>query len=465
MSTVNFHKREIYLKIVYYGPGLGGKTTSLEYIHRATNELRGTRGKLLSLSTDEDRTLFFDYLPLELPAIQGFAVRVQLYTVPGQVYYNSTRKLVLEGADGVVFVADSQANLLSGNVESLANLRHNLAEQGSTLHGLPMLAHEAEEPARALPWVIQYNKRDLPQALPIDELAEHLNEASVRAFGTVATTGEGIVDTLKAITAEVLAQARERARIGGGAPRESEVGLAAIPSNPFSPTGSEHAATPTQTSGIITSAVEPSIEIPGVTAAVHQATPSTSPRSNGATNGANQGVNGQGEGTTKEFPAQIKPAATLDDAFRNVDQLLASAEMAAAQDQPETETEPLPTDGPAAASPTADEAADAGKPAYRVADLVRSQRAKSAILAVEGLIAECDWAGAVRRAAQEVRELSNTVATPLIAASTSEPTALAIMMTTFPPSRLLRLRAAERRLQHGAAVSYGDAVFALFCAD
>ena len=190
MSLVNFTTREITCKIVYYGPGRSGKTTNLQYIYGRVPEDR--RGRMVSLATQTDRTLFFDFLPLELGSISGFTTRFQLYTVPGQVYYNATRKLVLQGADGVVFVADSQARQLDENLESLQNLQANLLEQGIDV--------------RAIPFVLQYNKQDLPSdlILPVAELEEQLNFRMVPAFGAAAVSGKGVFETLRAISERVL---------------------------------------------------------------------------------------------------------------------------------------------------------------------------------------------------------------------------------------------------------------------
>src|SRR5450759_967102 len=159
MTFINYAAREINCKIVYYGPGLGGKTTNLQNIYERTPP--GSRGKLISLATETDRTLFFDFLPLELGEIHGFKARFQLYTVPGQVFYDASRKLILKGVDGVIFVADSQIERMEANIESLDNLRLNLIDQGYDRNKLP--------------YVVQYNKRDLPNAAPIDQLREVLN--------------------------------------------------------------------------------------------------------------------------------------------------------------------------------------------------------------------------------------------------------------------------------------------------
>ena len=194
MSSVNLYTKEISLKIVYYGPGLGGKTSSLQYIHRAIKP--DARGQLVSLSTGVDRTLYFDFLPVKLPKLRGYTVRVQLYTVPGQVHYNSTRKLVLTGADGIVFVADSQRARREANVESFQNLRDNLREQGLALERMPHL--------------LQYNKRDMPDLLSIPELDTGLNLHRAPTFETSATKGVGVFEALKSITTLVLSDLRRR---------------------------------------------------------------------------------------------------------------------------------------------------------------------------------------------------------------------------------------------------------------
>ena len=180
MSSVNLYTKEISLKIVYYGPGLGGKTSSLQYIHRAIKP--DARGQLVSLSTGVDRTLYFDFLPVKLPKLRGYTVRVQLYTVPGQVHYNSTRKLVLTGADGIVFVADSQRPRGEANVESFQNLRDNLREQGLSLERMPHL--------------LQYNKRDMPDLLSVQELDAALTPHRAPTFETSATKGGGVFEAL-----------------------------------------------------------------------------------------------------------------------------------------------------------------------------------------------------------------------------------------------------------------------------
>ena len=221
MSMINYASREINCKIVYYGPGLGGKTTNLEYVYGKVSP--NTRGKLISLATETERTLFFDFLPVDLGTIRGFRTRFHLYTVPGQVYYNASRKLILKGVDGVVFVADSQADRAEANVESMQNLYDNMAAYGYDL--------------TRMPFIVQYNKRDLPNAAPLAELQEMLNpgwevtdparmrpladpfrageflvtqlptgEWVERApyFEAVGVTGDGVFDTLKAVSKLVL---------------------------------------------------------------------------------------------------------------------------------------------------------------------------------------------------------------------------------------------------------------------
>jgi signal recognition particle receptor subunit beta len=190
VSLVNYATREITCKIVYYGPGRSGKTTNLHHIHGQVPDDR--KGQMVSLATQTDRTLFFDFLPLDLGTISGFTTKFQLYTVPGQVYYQSTRKLVLQGADGVVFVADSQIRQMEENIESFQDLHANLAEQGVD--------------ARTNPLVIQYNKQDLPRDLiaTTDELSEAINFRGVPDFPADALHGPGVFETLRGVSELVL---------------------------------------------------------------------------------------------------------------------------------------------------------------------------------------------------------------------------------------------------------------------
>lgn len=192
MVSINFATREVTCKIVYYGPGLSGKTTNLIYVHEKVPS--STKGKLISLATEADRTLYFDFLPINIGQINGFMAKFQLYTVPGQVYYNATRKLVLRGVDGLVFVADSQVDKMDENIESLTNLKENLTEYGYDYKDMPI--------------VIQYNKRDLPGALPVEELNAKLNNNNWKFFEAEAVTGTGVFDTLKMIIKLVLAKAQ-----------------------------------------------------------------------------------------------------------------------------------------------------------------------------------------------------------------------------------------------------------------
>jgi mutual gliding-motility protein MglA len=194
MTFINYAAREINCKIVFYGPGLGGKTTNLQHIYDRTNP--GAKGKLISLATETDRTLFFDFLPLDLGTVRGFKTRFHLYTVPGQVFYDASRKLILKGVDGVVFVADSQAARMEANIESLRNLDKNLKEQGYDL--------------ATIPYVLQLNKRDLPTAVSVDELYRQLNIKGEPTYEAVATQGTGVFETLKAVAKLVLLELKKK---------------------------------------------------------------------------------------------------------------------------------------------------------------------------------------------------------------------------------------------------------------
>lgn len=193
MTFINYASREINCKIVYYGPGLCGKTTNLQYIYDSTAPQ--SKGKLISLATETDRTLFFDFMPLELGTVRGFKTRFHLYTVPGQVYYDASRKLILKGVDGVVFVADSQEERMDANIESLYNLEENLQSQGYDL--------------MEIPYVLQLNKRDLPNIVSVEELTEELQRKGEPVFEAVAPKGEGVFDTLKAVAKQVLTELRK----------------------------------------------------------------------------------------------------------------------------------------------------------------------------------------------------------------------------------------------------------------
>jgi len=190
MSVVNRMSKEVNCKVVYYGPGLCGKTTNLQYVFTATKP--ESRGKMISLQTETERTLFFDFLPLDLGRIGEFKVRFHLYTVPGQVFYDASRKLIVRGADGLIYVADSQPSRMEANIESVDNLEQNLAVHGMSL--------------ATTPYVIQYNKRDLPEVSPISELRAAINPLGVPEFEASATTGAGVFETLKGLARPVLQQ-------------------------------------------------------------------------------------------------------------------------------------------------------------------------------------------------------------------------------------------------------------------
>ncbi|MBK8726850.1 MAG: GTPase domain-containing protein [Holophagaceae bacterium] len=188
MTFINYASREINCKIVYYGPGLCGKTTNIQWIHEQANPEK--RGKLVSLATETDRTLFFDFLPLDMGTVKGFKVRFHLYTVPGQVFYDASRKLILRGCDGVIFVADSQKPRMEANIESIANLATNLKDNGFDI--------------RTIPYVLQLNKRDMPSAAPVDEMERLLRFRNEPMLEAVANQGTGVIETLKACARQIL---------------------------------------------------------------------------------------------------------------------------------------------------------------------------------------------------------------------------------------------------------------------
>lgn len=188
MSFVNYHTKEINCKIVYYGPGLGGKTTNIQYIYQKTSSQN--KGQMITLNTENERTLFFDFLPLDLGEIRGFKTRFHLYTVPGQVFYEASRKLILRGVDGLVFVADSQVERMEANLESLQGLEKNLLEQGYDLSKVPL--------------VMQWNKRDLPNIVPVEDMERQLNKRKNPSFEAIAAQGQGVFETLKMVSKSVL---------------------------------------------------------------------------------------------------------------------------------------------------------------------------------------------------------------------------------------------------------------------
>jgi signal recognition particle receptor subunit beta len=238
MVLFNYSTRELTAKIVYYGPGLCGKTTNLQYVYGSLPE-DVKKGKMLSLATKTDRTLFFDFLPIELGTIRGMKTRIQLYTVPGQVFYNSTRKLVLKGADGVVFVADSQARMVEANIESYKNLDENLREMGIKIDEIPM--------------VMQFNKRDLPNLSSVEEMNTRINRHNAPFYESVAMTGIGVEDTLKAITKLVLSKLSTKYSVQSAATHDEPADVqlprqpvrppeAAVPPAPGQPAGPEELA-------------------------------------------------------------------------------------------------------------------------------------------------------------------------------------------------------------------------------
>jgi signal recognition particle receptor subunit beta len=236
MVLFNYSTRELTAKIVYYGPGLCGKTTNLQFIYGSLPD-NVKKGKMLSLATKTDRTLFFDFLPIELGTIRGMRTRVQLYTVPGQVFYNSTRKLVLKGADGVVFVADSQSKMIEANVEAYRNLEENLKEMGIRIEEIPL--------------VMQFNKRDLPNLASIEEMNTRINRHNAPFYEAVAMTGIGVEDTLKAITKLVLNNLSAKYRLEeagatrpAGAPAPAAAMAATVPAAPAHRPASETFAAP-----------------------------------------------------------------------------------------------------------------------------------------------------------------------------------------------------------------------------
>jgi len=246
MSMINYASREINCKLVYYGPGLGGKTTNLEHVYQKVAPT--ARGKMISLATETERTLFFDFLPVDLGTIRGFKVKFHLYTVPGQVYYNASRKLILKGVDGVVFVADSQIERTEANIEAMQNLYDNMVQHGYDL--------------TRIPFVIQYNKRDLPNAVSIALLQSRLNPRAVPHFEAVASKGDNVLPTLKSLSKLVLDQLNERygARsiaVSGVAMRVSEMPVRSARTATSEQVGAASAATPAFRSTGVTAEAEP----------------------------------------------------------------------------------------------------------------------------------------------------------------------------------------------------------------
>jgi len=296
MVQINFALKEVNCKIVYYGPGMSGKTTNLEIVHQKAPE--NNKGDLTSISTDGDRTLFFDFMPLDLGTVAGMRTKFQLYTVPGQVYYNSTRKLVLQGCDGVIFIADSDPDKMAENIESYDNLIENLQEYGKDI--------------RELPHVLQYNKRDLPNALSVDEIDKQLNRFGVPTFEAVANTGEGVFPTLKTLAGMVLESIdrmdHRRSRTGtsaAAAPKRTVASPAADESATDAPAVDAPAADAPAAGAGSPAGAAPSGRAPSAAPARRPSSPGRSgPGSGGPARGPGRG--GPGSGARQSSPA---PAA------------------------------------------------------------------------------------------------------------------------------------------------------------
>ncbi len=342
MVSINYSSREVCCKIVYYGPGLSGKTTNLLYVHSKVPS--DTRGKMISLATEADRTLYFDFLPINIGTINGFASKFQLYTVPGQVYYNATRKLVLRGVDGVVFVADSQPDKMEENIESLVNLEENLVEYGYDIDDLPM--------------VIQYNKRDLPGVLSVEDLNTRLNVRGLPHFEASATVGNGVFDTLKLIIKLVLEKAK------GGASDRAQPSV----SQPTESAVSEPAA-PAQDPSTAPVAVARSSEVSAPTAVAGEA---PSPEPVGA---STQPVAVATAAPAAEAPSQYRPYPGSE-APRDLDKKISSASFAPTKRDDADEGVALSTKARTEAAVGVDNIADSNRPAMAPSLKKRGQAKK-----------------------------------------------------------------------------------------
>ena len=387
MSSINLYAKEISVKVVYYGPGLGGKTSSLQYIHRTIKP--DSRGQLVSLATGMDRTLYFDFLPVKLPKLRGFAVRVQLYTVPGQVHYNSTRKLVLTGADGVVFVADSQRDRREANVESLTNLVENLQEQGTSLDKLPHL--------------FQYNKRDVAEILSVAQLEADLNRHKAPFFETCATTGRGVFESLKSVTTLVLTDLRRRGLW------RAEAG-AVPPSSPSVP------SVPT---------ISPALGPPQSAASAASAASSSQSFAELRDEPSDPQISGKGPTTDGSIAASLQ-ALTEREEPREADAF---------------SLKPLRPEELAEAAPRGD----------ALSSILPPGAARDAIVRVEYLMSRGDYARAVLQAAQIFDEAARAGAA--VAASGHEGPALHALMLGIDGDRYLRFRTISARAASGAASS------------
>ncbi len=399
VSSVNLYAKEISLKIVYYGPGLGGKTSSLQHIHRAIKP--DSRGQLVSLSTGVDRTLYFDFLPVKLPKLRGYTIRVQLYTVPGQVHYNSTRKLVLTGADGIVFVADSQRARSEANVESLVNLQENLREQGLALDRVPHL--------------FQYNKRDMPELLGVEELDSALNLYHAPAFETCATSGRGVFEALKSITTLVLSDLRRRG-VWRAEPSSGATASAAGTSPSLS-TGAAASAPESAPMGAVPSFIDPGHDI-------------------------SDSINTRSPTTDGSIAQSLQALADKDP-----DQIPAANDASSLK--------PLkPEDGGIV------DGGVLGRGAA-LSEILPPGSGRDAVVAVEYLIHRGDYAGAVAAAAKMFNEAASAAAAVAASSSGHEGPALHALMLGVPGARYLRFRETTVRAASGGASS-ADALFALF---
>jgi signal recognition particle receptor subunit beta len=387
VSSVNLYAKEISLKIVYYGPGLGGKTSSLQYIHRAIKP--DARGQLVSLSTGVDRTLYFDFLPVKLPKLRGYTVRVQLYTVPGQVHYNSTRKLVLTGADGIVFVADSQRARREANVESFQNLQENLREQGLTLDRMPHL--------------LQYNKRDMPELLSVSDLDATLNPYRAPAFETSAATGQGVFEALKSITTLVLSDLRRR----GVWRAESTPAAAAAPPNLAGP-----------------------IPVP-------------MPRSDSGSHPILTGV------TTDSALSELRdePSTPHKEPGTDPSGSIASSLQALADREPE----PPPSLSPLRPEEPVVDGGKLARGAA-LSEILPPGPMRDAVVSVEYLVHRGDYAGAVAAAARTFNEAARAAAT-IAGAGGGEAPPLHALMLGVPGERYMRFRETAARAASGGASS------------
>ena len=398
MSTVDVSTKEIQLKVVYYGPGLGGKTSSLQYIHRAMKP--DARGQLVSLATGNDRTLYFDFLPVKLPKLRGYTVRVQLYTVPGQVHYNSTRKLVLSGADAVIFVADSQRARHEANIESLNNLNQNLREQGLELARIPHL--------------FQYNKRDVADVLAVSDLEAALNRLHAPFFETSASTGKGVFEALTSIITQVLTELRRR-----GTWRKDDAVLHGRPA-------ARDAAT-----GAVLGRDDAAEREANAPAATRDAAPF-----------------GEREASSPAFELRDEPS---EPNLRSptTDSIAASLQALAEQGQ---------DDGLPALSPLSPEEIDPNfARGGTLSEILPPGPARNALVGVEYLVHRGDYVNAVLKAAR----LFNEGATSSAPATGHDGGALHALMLGIPGERFLRFRDTAARAASGAASS-ADALFAVF---